>query len=232
MKTWKTASGYSITRVLSGRSNVSLLTNGSSAMLIDSGVGFMWRLLHRRLLKLGIQHIDYLVLTHSHFDHVNNAKNIVAHFGAEVIIHEAEADYLAEGKMVMISSSNAFLRQMIEIVSGMSFMNIACRPCQPGLTFSERLDLNRFGFNAYIMHTPGHSPGSASVIVDDEIALVGDAMFGVLHWSVYPPFLQDERQLAGSWRKLLDTGCRLFLPSHGSGNSRQLLLKNYQRRIN
>lgn len=232
MKTWKTGSGCTITRVLSGRSNVFLLSIGRSAILIDSGIGLMWRLLHRRLLKLGIQHIDYLVLTHSHFDHVNNAKNIVAHFGAKVMIHEAEAGCLAEGKMVMISSSNAFLKRMIKTVSGFSFMNVAGKPCQHDLTFSERFDLSRFGFNAYIMHTPGHSPGSASVIVDDEIAIVGDAMFGVVPWSVYPPFLQDERQLVSSWGKLLDTGCRLFLPSHGSGNSRQLLLKNYQRRIN
>ncbi|HPT15120.1 MAG TPA: MBL fold metallo-hydrolase [Bacteroidales bacterium] len=227
MKTWTTSSGCTITKVLSGRSNVFLLTNSSSAILIDSGIGLMWSGLRDRLLKLGIQHIDYLVLTHAHFDHVNNAKKIVDNFGAKVIIHEAEAEYLAKGEMVMISSTNAFIRQMIKTLSGFTLMNISCRPCPYYLTFKQRFDLDQFGFNAYIMHTPGHSQGSASIIVDNEIAIVGDAMFGVLPWSVYPPFLQDEKQLVESWRKLLETGCDLFLPSHGSGSSRKLLTRNY-----
>jgi len=232
MKTWITSSGCTITKVLSGRSNVFLLTNSGSSILIDSGIGRRWPALKRRLLKLGIQHIDYLVLTHAHFDHVNNAGNIAGHFGAKVMIHEAEAEYLAEGKMVMVSSSDAFIRSMIKTLSGYSFMHIACRSCPYDIKFNDRYDLNPMGFRAYIMHTPGHSQGSSSVIVDDEIAIVGDAMFGVFPWSVYPPFLQDEKQLIESWKKLLDTGCSLFLPSHGTANTGKLLATNYYRRIN
>ena len=114
MKTWTTGNGYTITRVLSGRSNVFLLANGRSSVLIDSGPGFMWKLLYRRLIKIGVQQIDYIILTHAHFDHANNARNIVDHFGAKVIIHEDEANYLAEGKIVMISSSVPFLHRLLQ----------------------------------------------------------------------------------------------------------------------
>jgi glyoxylase-like metal-dependent hydrolase (beta-lactamase superfamily II) len=44
------------------------------------------------------------------------------------------------------------------------------------------------GFDAYLLNTPGHSPGSLSVFVGHEIAVVGDAMFGVAPRSVFPPF--------------------------------------------
>jgi glyoxylase-like metal-dependent hydrolase (beta-lactamase superfamily II) len=82
------------------------------------------------------------------------------------------------------------------------------------------------GFNAYILHTPGHSSGSVSIIVDDEIALVGDTMFGIFPWSVFPPFADDVKQMTESWGKLLETNCRLFLPGHGTANKRSLVQKN------
>ncbi|MBN2339447.1 MAG: Zn-dependent hydrolase, partial [Acidobacteria bacterium] len=91
-------------------------------------------------------------------------------------------------------------------------------------------DLKDFGLNAYILHTPGHTSGSVSIIVEGEIALVGDAMFGILPGSVFPPFADDPGQLMASWGKLLDTGCSLFLPAHGSAIGRSLLQKEYHRR--
>jgi hydroxyacylglutathione hydrolase len=86
------------------------------------------------------------------------------------------------------------------------------------------------GFNATILHTPGHTPGSMSLIVDGEIALVGDCMFGVFKGSAFPPFALDTRQMIESWGKLLDTGCRLFLPSHGTSDSRELVERDYNKR--
>jgi hypothetical protein len=68
------------------------------------------------------------------------------------------------------------------------------------------------------------------VIVNGELALVGDAMFGVFRNSIFPPFADDVPQMVKSWGKLLDTGCSLFLPSHGSANSRALVEREYTKR--
>jgi hypothetical protein len=64
----------------------------------------------------------------------------------------------------------------------------------------------------------------------NEIALVGDAMFGVFKGSVFPPFADDVNQMVASWKLLLATKCNTFLPSHGSTCSRDLLQKNYDRK--
>jgi len=82
-----------------------------------------------------------------------------------------------------------------------------------------------------LLHTPGHTPGSISVIIDNEIAIVGDTMFGVFWWSVYPPFASNPDKLIDSWEKLLETRCRIFLPSHGSANKRSLVEKDFGRKI-
>jgi glyoxylase-like metal-dependent hydrolase (beta-lactamase superfamily II) len=102
--------------------------------------------------------------------------------------------------------------------------------CPTDLLVEERMDLTGMGFNACILHTPGHTFGSISLIVDDEIALVGDCMFGVFKGSAFPPFALDTRQMINSWGKLLNTGCRIFLPSHGTADSRELVQRDFDRR--
>lgn len=66
--------------------------------------------------------------------------------------------------------------------------------------------------------------------MDDDIALVGDAMFGVINNWLFPPFADDEQKVIESWKKLLDTGCQLFLPGHGTPIDRETLERHYQQR--
>ena len=93
----------------------------------------------------------------------------------------------------------------------------------------ESLNLNTFGFNAFILHTPGHSSGSISVIIDNQIAIVGDAMFGIFKNSVFPPFADDIKQMVLSWGKLLKTECTLFLPGHGTEKNRVILQRQFEK---
>jgi hydroxyacylglutathione hydrolase len=58
--------------------------------------------------------------------------------------------------------------------------------CQYDYLVDSTFNLRKIGFNAYVMHTPGHTNGSMSIIIDDIVAIVGDTMFGVFKWSVFP----------------------------------------------
>lgn len=231
MKSWNTKSGNRIIRVLSGRSNVFLLTNGAKNILIDTGPKFMGNKLQKRLYRLNIHQIDYLVLTHSHFDHTGNVRTIKEKFNARVIIHKDEASCLESGEVIIPQGTNIVTRTLVNLFSKLFAQKIKRVPCPYDLLTDTKYNLKDDGFNAYIMNTPGHSPGSVSVIVDDEIALVGDAMFGVFKGSVFPPFAQDAAMMVQSWGTLLKTKCYVFLPSHGSENSRQLVQRDYNRRI-
>jgi len=230
MKTWKTSGGTIIIRILSGRSNVFLVTNGTKNILVDTGCGFEWRLLKLRLNKLTVYHLDCLILTHSHFDHAGNAARIRKVFKTPVIIHSMEGHYLSSGTNPVPGGTFAYSKAIVKMLSWITSSIGRYRSCRHDILAESAYALSDFGINAYIMHTPGHSAGSVSVIIDDEIAIVGDAMFGVFPGSAFPPFAEDSRQLINSWGKLLDTGCSLFLPSHGSANRRELVQKDYHRR--
>jgi hydroxyacylglutathione hydrolase len=231
MKTWQTKSGYTISCILPGRSNVFLLSGNGINILIDTSPGYRWNKLKSKLKKFHISKIDFLILTHTHFDHAANAKKIREEFGAKVIVNKLESDSLLKGENPMIHGTVMMLKTFVKILAPLILQTQNYIGCRSDILVDQRLDLKDFGFNAFILHTPGHSPGSQSIIVDDEMALTGDAMFGVFPGSVFPPFAANDTALLESWGKLLDTGCSIFLPSHGTANSRELVLKDYQKRI-
>ncbi len=215
---------------MAGRSNVFLLSEGKKSILIDTNPGGRWRTLDRRLRQMHVDHLDALVLTHAHYDHAGSAARLQDKYEAKVIAHIAEGPCLARGENNAIGGTNALTRLVVASLGRLFARRVHFAPCRPDILVDSFLDLGEFGFQAQVVHTPGHTVGSQSVIVDSEIAIVGDTMFGVFPWSVFPPYAEDAGQMVESWGKLLATGCRLFLPSHGTANSRILVQKDYNKR--
>jgi glyoxylase-like metal-dependent hydrolase (beta-lactamase superfamily II) len=231
MKSWNTTNGFKITRILFGRSNVFLVSYKNCNILIDTSSGMNWKKLDRRLHDLNIKTIDYLILTHSHYDHAANAAKLQREYGAIVIIHKDEACFLEKGKNAMTKGAIFFTKLLLVNKLTPVFLDKRFfEPSKPDIITDTNFSLKDSGINGYIIHTPGHTIGSQSIIIDDEIALVGDTMFGVFPGSVFPPFAEDEAEMVKSWGKLLQTKCRIFLPSHGTSNSRKLVERDFKKR--
>ncbi len=103
------------------------------------------------------------------------------------------------------------------------------KPFIPDILLDEEFDLMDYDLNIKLIKTEGHSSGSISVIVDNEIAIVGDAIFGVFKNSVFPPYADKIEEMVESWDKLLNTDCNIFLPGHGKEVKRELLQKEYDK---
>ena len=230
MHHWTTHSGYTIYQVLGFRCNVFLLTNRKTHLLIDCGSKRYRSQLVWNLAKLGVSHIDALLLTHTHFDHAGNSHYIQNRFGASVIVHQNEAPYLRSGDAPLPKGTNWLMRFIINHFGSIAAPLFTYQPCLADHIVDKKFSLSKYGFNSYIMHTPGHSIGSMSIVVDEEIALAGDALFGVFPGSAFPPFADNETQLINSWILLLNSGVKLFIPSHGRSRSRELLQKCLNKR--
>ena len=55
------------------------------------------------------------------------------------------------------------------------------------------------GFKIKVVSTCGHSKGSVSVIINNEIAIVWDAMLETFKKSIFPPFADDIKGIINSW---------------------------------
>jgi hydroxyacylglutathione hydrolase len=230
MKTWITKSGYSLKQILSGRSNVFLFSDGTRNILVDTSPKYKWIKLDKRLKQLSITQLDYLILTHAHFDHASNAYTLKEKYKPLVIIQKDEASYLENGQNTFVQGTNTFLNFFTKRFATKILASLTYASCNCDIIFDSIFDLKEFGFNAYILHTPGHSIGSSSIIIDDEIAIVGDTLFGVFPWSVFPPYADNVQQMIHSWGKLLATKCSKFLPSHGKFITRKQLQHGFDRK--
>jgi glyoxylase-like metal-dependent hydrolase (beta-lactamase superfamily II) len=230
MKTYTTKSGYEILQLLSERSNVFMLRNKLTNILIDTNTSRRRDLLIHRLSELGTDRIDYLILTHAHFDHAGNASWLKQNYGARIIVHRLEVPVLLSGLNKPPGGTNFITSFLVWVASKIFRITARFTPCQADIAVDNFLDLKELGFNAFVMHTPGHTAGSVSVIIDNEIAIVGDTMFGIFRHTVFPPFADDAKQLIRSWNALLNTSCKIFIPSHGRANDRELVMKDYERR--
>lgn len=232
MKTWTTHSGTRVVELLHGRCNCFLVERDATRLLVDTGVTRAWPKLKNRLVEAGVRPREplALLLTHTHFDHVSNAARIVAEYGAKVLVHEAEANFLGGGDTPLPAGTVPPTRALLRVAGSLARKRARYEPVQADIRLSGDHDLRPLGVDATIIHTPGHSAGSVSVIVGSEIALVGDAMFGIFPGAVFPPFADNTDQLVASWRKLLDTGCRAFLPAHGRPQTREMLERGLAKR--
>jgi len=229
-KRWETKNELEVIRILSGRSKVFLVSNGKTSLLVDTSAPRLWNKLESELDNLGLT-VDLLILTHPHFDHAGNAHRVKEKYRPLVIAHKEETLKLASGTGGIPAGTNFITRSLVNLVSRRKSELGTFASCPVDVVVQSKLDLVPYGLKAYCIHTPGHTAGSMSVIVDNEIALVGDAMFGIFPGSVFPPFADDVPALIKSWGILLDTGCSLFLPAHGSACSKELLLRRYNRRM-
>jgi len=230
MKTWQAGNGIVVHRLLGGRSNAFLIRDGNRTCMVDGGRNYRRKALLARLHKAGIANIDYLILTHTHYDHAENAAFLKERFGLKIVVHESEAALLEAGANPAIEGTISPTRLFIFLIRRWLQQLLRYPPAKPDILVDGPFDLALLGIRGYVLPTPGHSEGSISVIAG-EVALAGDAVFGMFPGSVFPPFGQDIPRMVESWGLLAATGCQTFLPGHGRARSLELLTREYTKYV-
>jgi hydroxyacylglutathione hydrolase len=231
MKLWKTKRKNEIFQVLSGRNNCFLIPSEKGNMLIDTGLEFAYSSLRKHIeaLHLASGKIDYLILTHTHFDHCRNARTIQEDYGSQIVVGEKEADFVEKGHTPIPKGTFPFTKFLVGIGNKLGSGWFSYQSFSADIRVGDHLNLMDGDLKIDLISTPGHSTGSISIIVDDEIALVGDVMLNMFGDSIFPPFADDVPEMIRSWELLLNTSCRLFLPGHRKEISRELLQQEYQK---
>lgn len=233
MKTWRTSSGYSVSSLLSGRSNAYLIGTRNGNILVDTGESGAYRRLSRHLNASTApdQSLQLLVLTHTHYDHCQNAAKIKQQENCPILMSRREAKYVHQGYTPLPRGTSLIFNMLTFLGNQIAPAQFGYKPFTPDMLMEEEYSLEQPGSGVRVISTPGHTIGSISVIVDEEIAIVGDAMFGIFRNSIYPPFADDRREMIMSWYKLLQTRCELFLPGHGRPIGREGVDRQYQKSL-
>ena len=126
------------------------------AALIDPGAGS--KMISNWLKNKDIE-ISCILLTHGHYDHIGAVEDLRKELNVEVAVHKDDAEMLTDptknlssylGKGVTLSPAEILLEDNQELTVGETILKV--------------------------IHTPGHTPGSISILTEDGL-ISGDTLF-------------------------------------------------------
>lgn len=91
--------------------------------------------------------------------------------------------------------------------------------------------LNEFGIDGKILFTPGHTPGSISVLLNTGEAFVGCLAHNNIIFTRRPGlpiFAEDPAKIKESWKILINQGAKIIYPGHGGSFSIERIIKYLQ----
>jgi hydroxyacylglutathione hydrolase len=202
----------------------SFVIKGDKAVIVDTGYpGNSERILDH-LRKNGIEPSDVslIIITHGHIDHYGSADELRKLTGASVAMHRADAEYLKKG----INYIGVPLGLAGHIFKSLFIRKdeAVYKSLEVDVVFEDYIDLKEFGINGRIIHTPGHTAGSVSIILSDGTAIIGDLMMGgIIRRGTphFPLFANDYTQLEESIRKLLQLSPKVIHTSHGGSFTKE-----------
>jgi glyoxylase-like metal-dependent hydrolase (beta-lactamase superfamily II) len=172
---------------------------GHSA-LVDAGCGRSRKKVLDNIRTCGVnpEEIEYLLITHCHYDHTGGAKHIKDMARCTVVAHELEAGFLEQGDNTVTAAK--------WYGSSLEPFVIDWKIVLP----REQIDLG--GRHIEAIHTPGHSPGSVVYVTESQGLKV---LFGQdIHGPLDPSLLSNREDYLRSLDLLISLEADILCEGH------------------
>jgi glyoxylase-like metal-dependent hydrolase (beta-lactamase superfamily II) len=203
-----------------GFTNVQLLKCKDGYIQMDAGYKANVKKYLNLLKKNNIEpnEIKLIIANHAHFDHVGGLRKLKEITNAKVLAHEIDAEYLRKGSSVEPKPINFIVKLLFKLIpQALKYYD----PIEPDIIIKDEYSLEEYGVKAKVIHTPGHTLGTISLITEDGIAFIGCCAHGFplrLNPGL-PTVAEDINQVYSSWERLLEEGVQKVYISHGKAVS-------------
>lgn len=154
-----------------------------------------------------------IYLTHSHFDHFGSAAALQEWTGALIAIHCDDAAPLAEGATPLGSARGR--GRIVRALLPLAELLLKPEPAQADVLLEDGSRLDRLGVAASVLHTPGHTYGSSTLLLDSGEAFVGDLISATGSPHIQRYYAQDWEALHQSVRRLRECRPNCLYCGHG-----------------
>ncbi len=201
--------------VTGGVANAFLIESAEGLVLVDTGPPLVEQQILDKLVELGRDDLRLIFITHAHIDHYGGSSIIRAVTGAPIAIHRADADALAQGE-TRLGSISYVPRWATDPVLPALEPYARIRPTEADILFDDGDRLDAYGLDGYVLHLPGHTSGSAGIVVEDRLAFVGDLLSTTGTPHIQRMYAHDWPQVLESVDRLVEVNAALIYAGHGA----------------
>jgi len=158
-----------------GSVNCYLIETDTGCILIDTGGSNKRTELEKELESAGCKpsNLKLIVLTHGDFDHTGNAAYLRKKFGTKIAMHHDDSGMAERGNMFWNRKKGNILLGMIARIL---FRFGKKERFKTDLYIGDGYNLSEYGFDAKVLHIPGHSKGSIGILTADGDLFCGDLL--------------------------------------------------------
>lgn len=179
---------------------VYLISVDGHAAIVDAGCGHATDKLLQNIRRCGVTDgtIEYLLITHCHYDHTGGAAALKQHFGLKIVAHEKDAGFLEKGN---------------QKVTGAAWYGAVLKPFTVDINLSKSEEIILLETHAVTaIHVPGHSPGSVVYLMESggqKVLFAQD-----VHGPIHKDLLSDPLQYQASLRRMADLDADILCEGH------------------
>ena len=172
----------------------------SELALIDAGVNISISKIRENIKTVGLNpnNISTLFITHSHIDHIGGAYSFRKNYGCKTVAHELDSEAVEKADPNL---------------TGAVWYNQKLVPCVIDIKLSGSQGDLTVGTKTFKwFHTPGHTPGSISILLDIS---EGKILFAQdVHGPFMPQFRSNISDWAESMRRLINLDFDILAEGH------------------
>ena len=209
-----------------GSVNCYLIETDTGYVLIDTGSSNKRTDLEKELISAGCKRgsLKLIVITHGDFDHAGNAAYLRTKFGTKIAVHYDDSGMVERGDMFWNrKKGNILIRMIAPILFGFG----KSARFKPDLYIEDGYDLAGYGFDAKVLHIPGHSKGSIGILTAAGDLFCGDLLINN-NKPVLNSIMDDSSAANASIEKLKSLEINTVYPGHGKPFPMRPFIKNHR----
>ncbi len=210
--------------------NAFLIKAKEGFILIDTGLSTQWEKLENELTSAGCLpgKIKLVILTHGDRDHTGNCKKIQEKYGVKIAMHQDDYSIVEtgfSGKRRIKSFTQRILFLIPTLLRKLQKNKLNINKFKPDIFLKDGQNLKEYGFDAKIIHTPGHTKGSIAILTDQGDLFVGDTLVDTKKPET-ATIIENPNELKQSIEKLKKLDIKMVYPGHGKPFLMESFLKN------
>ena len=207
--------------------NVFLIKVKDGYILIDTGLPQQWKKLDEELISAGCLpgRLKLVIITHGDWDHTGNYSMLQEKYKAKIAMHSADA-FMAEGQVFLKRKIRTLSRRIFfrfrMLMMKLQKNKISFNKFKPDILLANGQNMGEYGFDAKIIHIPGHTKGSIGILTAEGDLFAGDTLVN-RNKPDSAEIIENLQELENSIDMLKKMNIKMVYPGHG----RPFMMKNY-----